>query len=870
MNRTLIIALAGLLAGWAGLAQAQDTGIDEELNLDYYLPDDVTYDPDITTPKEYLGFEVGQWHIHHADRVGYLRHLAEESDRVEIREYARSHQKRPLVLLTISSPGNMNDIEDIRERHVQLTDPETSHELTIEEMPVVTWLGYSVHGDEASGGQAALLSAYYLAAGEGERVEELLEESVVLLDPAYNPDGLERFATWVNDNRSYTMDGDGNNREHNQPWPGGRTNHYWFDLNRDWMPVQHPESRGRVQMYQKWRPNVLTDHHEMGTGATYFFQPGIPSRNNPNIPQGTVDLTDLLADYHAEYLDERAELYYTEERFDDFFVGKGSTYPDVQGTIGILFEQASARGHLQDSQHGPVSFPYAILNQFTTSLSTLYGTLENRETFLEFKRDFHVESVQEARQNDLGGYLFSSPKDPARTWHLLDILDIHDIEVHRLDREITVDGEHYEPESSYIVPADQPRYRLMNSMFEQRTTFQDSIFYDVSTWSLPLSFGMQNAELRGGEYSENLLGERIDEPRFPEGELHGGRAEHSYVFEWHGYYAPRAVYRLLDEDVRVKVGTRPFTTGTSEGSREFDYGTILVNLGIQDQVSEERIHEIVQKIADKDAIDVYAIDQGRVEDGISLGSPAFNTVEKPRTMILTGSGVSSYDSGQVWHLLDQRFKMHHTLVDSDRLNYMDLDEYNTIVMSSGSYHQVSDSGVENLIEWVSDGGTLITTKGATAWADRHDLVDVEFKESPDLFASEEMWPYDEQSNKRGAQVIGGTIFETEVDLTHPLLYGYQSETLPVFRSTNRMMAKHEQPWASPVRYTENPLMSGYISEPQLERIGGLPAVSVGSYGSGRVILMSDNPNFRAFWFGTNKLFMNSIYFGGMISGGATL
>jgi len=279
-----------------------------QVTLDYYLPE-IEYDKAIPSPQSVLGFEVGEWHVSHTLMVQYMEVLAAASDRVNIKEYARSYEDRPLILLTISSEKNISKIDEIQKEHLKLSDP-SQKEPKLKNMPAVVWLGNSIHGNEPSGGNSALLVAYHLAAAKNKEVEELLENTIVLLDPCFNPDGFNRFANWVNAHKSHTPNPDKRNRELNEVWPGGRTNHYWFDLNRDWLLVQHPESQGRIEEFHRWKPNILTDAHEMGTNATYFFQPGIPSRNNPLTPENNYDITRELSHYHAEALDSIGSFYY--------------------------------------------------------------------------------------------------------------------------------------------------------------------------------------------------------------------------------------------------------------------------------------------------------------------------------------------------------------------------------------------------------------------------------------------------------------------------------------------------------------------------------------------------------------------------------
>ncbi|NBC04119.1 MAG: zinc carboxypeptidase, partial [Bacteroidetes bacterium] len=398
-----------------------------QVQLDYYLPENVNYNPDIPTPKEVVGHEVGEWHITHDKLVQYMYALAESSDRVTIQEYARTYENRPLLLLTITSPDNHSSIDQIKENHALLRDPSRSGNLDVESMPVVTYMGYSVHGNEASGSNASMLSAYHFAAAQGAEIDEILNNTVILLDPSFNPDGLQRFSTWVNMHKSATSVTDPAAREFDAVWPGGRTNHYWFDLNRDWMPVVHPESRGRIQMFHEWRPNVLTDHHEMGTNSTFFFQPGIPSRTHPLTPQRNQDITSAIAEYHADELDKIQSLYYTKESFDDFYYGKGSTYPDIFGTIGILFEQASSRGHAQESIHGVLEFPFAVRNQFRTSISTIDAANALRTDLHDNMREFYREVQQEASRNSVKAMIVGDRYDSGKNFHFADLMKHHNV-----------------------------------------------------------------------------------------------------------------------------------------------------------------------------------------------------------------------------------------------------------------------------------------------------------------------------------------------------------------------------------------------------------------------------------------------------------
>ncbi|MDP4223596.1 MAG: M14 family zinc carboxypeptidase, partial [Bacteroidota bacterium] len=385
--------------------------INSQITLDYYLPKEITYSSAIPTPRQFFGHEIGEWHLTHDKLYTYMLKLAEISDRAIWEEYARSYEGRPLGQLIISSAENINNIEQLRQQHLALCDPSKSDKMDIRNMPVFIKLGYGVHGNESSAQNSSALVAYYLVAGQGPEIDKLLENAVILIDPALNPDGMQRHSTWVNFTKSLNNNPDPASWEFSETWPGGRTNHYWFDLNRDYIMLQQPETAGRIAAFHRWKPDINTDHHEMGANETFFFQPGVATRNNPLTPSEIITLTAEIGKYHEKYLDEIGSLYYSEEGYDDFYVGKGSSYPDIHGSVGILFEQAGVKGHLKETPGGLLSFPFAIRNQFTVSLSTLKAGLDLKEKLLENQRNFYKDALIQADKYPVKGYLFSEPDD---------------------------------------------------------------------------------------------------------------------------------------------------------------------------------------------------------------------------------------------------------------------------------------------------------------------------------------------------------------------------------------------------------------------------------------------------------------------------
>ncbi len=826
----------------------------QPVSLDYYLPEG-RYDPTIPKPEQILGYQVGEWHVTHDQLLRYLYALADSSPRVQIEETGRTYENRPLVLLTISSPENLARIDDLRREHLAWARGESS--LPLEEQVLVLYQGYSIHGNEASGSNAALLVAYYLAASQSAEVEELLSRVVVLFDPCYNPDGLNRFASWVNVHKSFTPVADPQSREFHEPWPRGRTNHYWFDLNRDWLPVQHPESQARIRNFHRWMPNVLTDHHEMGTNSTYFFQPGVPQRTNPLTPEKNQELTARIAKFHVQALDALGSLYYSKERYDDFYYGKGSTYPDINGCIGILFEQASARGHVQESIHGDLTFPFAIRNQVATSLSSLRAVLHLREDLLKYQRQFFKEALAEARRQETKAWLFSSGGDVNKMKAFWELLERQGVEVLYLSEEVRLGGVSYAPGTSCVVPLEQPAYRLLRAMFDRQKVFEDSLFYDVSAWTFSLAFNLEQSALDKSTYKALGASLMADPPRLSLPDL--PFSSYAYVFSWEDYAAPRLLYALLSEGLRCKVAMKPFAD--VEG-RFFNRGSVLLPVVGQAMTAED-IHALVLRLQKESGVRVYAVDSGDSSSGLYLGSTYFEPLELPRIGLLTGEGVTAYDAGEVWHLLDRRYRVPLSLLDVRQLSRFDLSRYNVLVMVNGSYRGMSASAFAKLENWLRAGGTLIALRSANKKLKARGLLPLEFVqlEEPDSTRR----PYEMYERDAGAQIIGGAIVEAELDLTHPLAFGYVRGRLPLLRRGTLFFAWTKNPYATPLLYTESPLLAGYISAKNLEKMKSRPAVVVSAVGAGRVISFADNPNFRAFWYGSNKLFANAVFFGKFIA-----
>ncbi len=822
-------------------------------DLSYYLPAGVNYDPAVPKPSQVIYHEVGEWHVTHDRLVSYMEALARAvPQRIKLEQMGFSYEGRPQVLMIITSARNHARLEQIRQQHVQLTDPTRAASLDLSSMPVVVWIGNSIHGNEPSGANASLLTAYHLAAGQGTDIENLLEQSVILLDPAFNPDGLQRFSTWTNQHKSKSLVSDPNTREYNEVWPGGRFNHYWFDLNRDWLPAQHVESRNRLKWFHMWKPNVLTDHHEQGSDASFFFQPGVPSRVNPLTPAKNQELTARLAEFHAAALNQIGSLYFTKESYDDFYYGKGSTYPDINGAIGILFEQASSRGNAQQTSNGLLTFPFTIRNQFITSLSTLMGTLKLRTELLDHQRRYYLEAAARAAAYPVKSYVFAEPTDPARLKLFVDMLQQHQIEVRTLsDNKSCPD---FAVKQSYVVTLDQPQHTLIRTIFERNRSFKDSLFYDITSWTMPLAFGLSVKEL-------NLVPPTIpyEAPLMPT-EVIGGKSDYAYLIRWSDLHAPAALYKMLQAGWLVKAATVPFKIQ----GRSYEAGSLLVAVQLQSYSSDE-LYAQLSELVKRYGLTCESVNTGLSSAGVDLGSSRFVTLQRPSVALIAGSGVNATDAGEIWHLMDQRMNIPLTLLEPAIMNRVDLSKYNIILMVGGSYAELNK---DKLKSWVQSGGTLVLTEEAIQWAQQQGLSDLRSKKVPSGIDSSKWLSYASLEQLAGAQQMRGAIVEATLDPTHPLTFGYSRPTVSMFKANRVFLEKSRNPFATPYVYSSNPLQSGWMSIENLEAMRGGAAVAVGSIGQGRVIQIADNPNLRAYWLGGAKLYMNSIFFSKIVELGS--
>ncbi|WP_420593091.1 M14 family zinc carboxypeptidase [Robiginitalea biformata] len=815
---------------------------------DYFLKQYEPYKSGIPSPEEFLGYGIGEYHTRHDRIVRYLEVLAEASDRAQIETYGHTHEQRPLVILRISSAENLGQLETLRERHLEFTNPDTPFRAD-PDLPVFINLGYNVHGNEPSSSEAALLTAYILVASEDPRVAGYREESVVFLDPTINPDGRDRHTQWANSYRGNPLVSDPQDAEHNEYFPGGRTNHYWFDLNRDWLLAINPESRGKLNWYHTWYPNVVTDFHEMGTQSTHFFEPmKVNGSRDPIMPRENYeDLNELFAGYFVQAHDSLGSLYFTKEVFDGTYPGYGSSYPDLQGGLGLLFEQASSRGHSQKTAYGKITFPFTIRNQLVSGMATVRAAVENKDYLQRYQKEFFTSALRNAAAGRARAYRIPANPDKNRMKAFLDKLLIHRVKVYE-------DGR-----GGFVVPAGQPQYRMVQTFFETYRQYRDSVFYDASAWSVANFYNIDYRAERNFRLGEAVTSLKDLFPVTPV-----EKSEYAYLIDWNDYNAPALLHELQNKGLVLASSFKPFTTRTGGAEKRFGYGTLVLPVQLQSK-SPDEVYQLLREAQETHQVPAFGVASGYHLRGIDLGSRYVAPLEQPKAAMLIGEGVRSYEAGEVWHLLDTRVHMPITKIPLRDFGGASLDDYNTLVLVSGRYG-FSDREEKKIKDWVSKGNTLVAIAGAAEYAIEKGWVKEKLTEKEqDTTAATERKPYVDAPENLGKESVGGVILQADLDRTHPLAFGYTDSRIPVYKNNEVWLQPSKNPYATVAAYTENPHLDGFLTRENLEDYAqGSASLLVSPLGGGRVVLFADNPNFRGSWYGTNRLFLNALFLGNHI------
>ncbi|NIP79560.1 MAG: hypothetical protein GWM90_10215 [Gemmatimonadetes bacterium] len=833
------------------------------------------YDPAVPTPASVLGYELGDRFTPHHAVARYLEAVAEASPRVTLDTVGYSHEGRALFLATVTSEANHGRMAEIREGARRLADPRGSSaselEAAMAATPTIVWLGYTIHGNEASGVEAALATLYELAAARDDETRMMLDSVVVLIDPVQNPDGHERHVQDVmRDRGAFGPDPYPGAMVHSSPWPGARTSHYLFDLNRDWFLHSHPETRGRTAAFLEWWPHVAVDLHEMGSSSTYFFAPPMEPLN-PNVEASIPGWWEIFAEGNAAALAERGWGFFTGESFDEFYPGYGVSWPVLTGAIGMTYEQASSDGGAIRRDDGTIlTLREAAAHHYTTSRATLRTAASRRTARVRDYLEFRRSAIEDRRGAALRTVLLE-PDAQGRAGSLVEVLRSNAIEVGRLRRPVTVGAVAYGeeagsrvslPAGTWVVDLAQPQGRLAKAILEPDAalpqTFLDQElaargegrpdrFYDVTAWSLPYTY-----RVRAWWTDEAVEGVAPDPADTGEpGAAPPARAGYAYVFEPGSLASYRMLGALLADSVRVRHAPKAFRIGTADYPR----GAFVVPVHRnRDRAGKPDVHETVRAVAAETGTAVTAVHTALVDVGTDLGSNSVEAIPTPRVALAGGAGTSAYSFGAAWHAFDQLLRFPVTRVELDDLGRA-LPDFDVVVVPSA--FGIDEETGEALRDWLRDGGRLITLDAATAWAAS--------EEGPARLRLREDTIRDAQGRPVHASVPGA-IVRAVVDSLSPIVAGVVTTEIPVMLSGDRVYQAPAdvRPGEVAIRYADagRLRLAGYLWPEAPGRVAGSPYVWTEASGAGRLIAFTGDPNFRSLWRGLLPILANAVFLGG--------
>ncbi len=835
------LALALLLAIGAMPAFAQNS---------YYFPAARQFDARVPSPQQFLGYDIGSHYTRHDRLVAYFNELARVSDRVRVEVIGQSYEQRPLLLVTITSPRNNARSAQIAAQRQALVDP--AQPLPGDDAPSVVWLGYSVHGNETSSGEAAMLTAYYLAANQDAETAGWLENAVVVIDPAQNPDGRDRAGNWHNAWGSRPPSADPADREHVEPFPTGRVNHYFTDLNRDWLALAQADSWPKVAQFHRWYPNIQIDFHEMGKDSTYYFEPSPKSMESPLLPRSSYEANHWLARFHAQALDALGSLYYTGENFDNFSPIYGSTYPDFHGAVGVTVEQASSRGRVQESVNGPLHFDFTIRNQVATGLASVRGAVEDRMRLFVLQKAFFRSALAQAAAYPVRDWVFGDAADATLTRRLLALLLQHRIQVHALARDVEVDGKRFRAGSAYVVPVRQPQFRLAHAIFEFTPPVKGDVFYSGTSYAVAPAYGLRYAASRGALPT----GVKVEAAPAAQGGIHGGRAGFAYVADARDFGSYRLLGGLLRDGVRVRTAHQPFTAATAAGEVAFGHGAVVIPVAGQ-ALDARALQARVLARAQEAGVTVHALDSSRTASGIDLGSDNVRVLRAPSIALVMGEGVSATEIGSAWFALDTALGLPASKLDPAQLASVDLSRYTSIVLSAGSYGTVGEAGVTALKRWIAAGGSLVVYGSGARWAIDKGLVEAKLRGDGKGEEGQRL----DFGTVRDVFALGrvsGNILSADIDPTHPLGFGVQQRRIWVNKESGLVFEPGKNAFLNVVNIDRQPVVNGYLSDANRARVAGSSYLQVVPSGSGNVVLFADDPAHRKYWHGTERLLLNAL------------
>ena len=785
-----------------------------------------------------MGYELGTQFSRHHEVVDYYEHVARvEPNRVKLVEYGQTNERRPLLLAFVSTAENMANLESIREEHLKALNGVGNQDKAI------VWLSYNVHGNESVSTEASMKTVHSLLTDKSD----YLKNTVVIIDPCINPDGRDRYSNWYNQYKNTPFQIDPNSKEHNEGWVTGRSNHYMFDLNRDWAWLTQVESQQRLKQYNNWMPHVHVDFHEQGMNDPYYFAPAAEPYHEV-ITDFQRSFQETIGKNHAKYFDANGWFYFTKERFDLFYPSYGDTYPTYNGSIGMTYEQGgSGRAGLAviTDIGDTLTLKDRIDHHFTTGLSTVEVASNNVERLnTEFKKFFQGKNFK------YKSYVLKGNEDHLRA--LKKLLSKHEIEFGS-GKKSTVKGYSYVSGTSaskniddnyLVVSTNQPKGTMVKVLFEPNAKLSDSLTYDITAWSLPYAYGLD------GLAANQIVGSSKENSNkvFPEVPSNA----YAYLTDWNGMDDARFLAHLLKNGVKVRTAYAPF----SLGGKSYKRGTLIITKS--DNETLKSFESLLRKASKKHHKKLDVASTGFVDSGKDFGSGYVQMIEKPNVAVLSGGPTSSYRFGEIWHFFEQQLHYPLTVIDAEYSNQIDLGEYDILVLPGGRYSEfMNENRLAGLKEWVRNGGKLIAMGAAIKAIDGEDGFGIKQKQQTKDTLETEPIPHEDRQREAMKNAITGAIFKTKVDNSHPLAYGYGDEyfTLKLGNDSYDYLTN-----GNAVYLEGNTLpVSGFAGSEAQKKITKSLIFGVEGHGRGQVVYMVDNPLFRGFWENGKLFFANALF-----------
>ena len=808
------------------------------------------------TPEEFLGYKLGTKFSFHHRIVDYVRYVATQNPtQVKTVDYGITFEGRPLVIAIVASPENLAKIDEIRTNNLKsigLMEGKPTGKV-----PAIAWLSYNVHGNEAVSSEAVMQVLYELLNKNNATTQAVLKNTVVILDPCINPDGRDRYAQWYN--RVSRIGGQGNPTpfaiEHTEPWPGGRFNHYLFDPNRDWAWQTQEISQQRVKLYNQWMPHLHADFHEMGVNNPYYFPPSAKPYHE-DLTKWQREFQQTLGEYNKKYFDKNFWLYFSKENYDLLYPSYGDTYPSYNGAIGMTYEQGGGgRAGLAIAKEDgdTLTLSQRISHHFATSMGTLEAISSRADKTVEEFTKFFTDKTA----NGYGTYksfVLKSKGDEAKIQALTSLLDKLQISYGFASKDATANGfgyqslkdENFKIEANdLIINTYQPKGTFVKILFEPKTALEDSVTYDLTTWSLAYGYG-----LKAYASKEKLVGTNTQlSMAKPVATVEG--KPYAYVSAWKSFEDVKFLSKIMAAGIKVRFNENPFEIN----NRKFDAGSLIITRTNNERMGD-KFDKTILTAAKEFNINILPTYSGMVNSGNDFGSVSVNVLKNPRVGLIAGDGVSATAFGEVWHFFEQQINYPLTVIEGNTFSRVPLEQLDVLVLVDGSYDRIFGNG-DVLKKWIQNGGKVIAMEGATGYFADKDGFGLKRKKDVSGSDKPELKTYGTREREAIMEQIPGAIFKVELDKTHPLGYGTDGLYYALVRDVYNYDYLKDG-WN--VGYTkDNNHVTGFAGKIAKEKMKNNLMFGVHELGRGKIVYMADDPLFRGFWYSGKLIFGNALF-----------